>query len=133
MHETPNDNVNKAGCVRFPFSLLFGNYADVFKGRIMGACTQRYVILAETDEEAQKQFNEIVEDCKYNYGHGGYSGTFAEKTELKIVHKNNGEYWTSDELEEYLEADEKWDSKWGPAIGGLIDKGKYYLFGWCSE
>jgi len=95
----------------------------------MGACTESYIILAETKEDVQKQFREIIEDCKYKYGHDGYSGTFAEKSELRIVDKENGEYWTEEELEGHPIAYDKW----GPAIGGLIGKGKYYLFGWCSS
>lgn len=33
----------------------------------------------------KEAFNSIVEEARYEYGHGGYTGTIAEKSEFKNV------------------------------------------------
>ena len=73
---------------------------------------------------AKSIFRELVEDAQHEYGHGGYTGTIAEKSSFKIV----GRVDTMDEA--YDLADEKIDrnDKWGPAFAIEVKKPKGYLF-----
>ena len=48
----------------------------------MGACEFMNTITAKTAEEA---FNEAVEKAQHMYGHGGYTGTIAEKGGFRMI------------------------------------------------
>lgn len=97
----------------------------------MGACFDSFSCRAENVENAVKQCYDHIEDCKYQYGHGGYSGTLAEARGVQMVNKtfldeNSAYEWLEDNAE-----------KWGPAVGVTIktESGKpIYMFGAiCSE
>ena len=97
----------------------------------MGACFQMFSCKADNTSNAVEQCLGYIENCKWNYGHGGYSGTMAECRGAYMVNKTFGDFH---EAEDWLleNAD-----KWGPAIGVQVtntEKGDYYLFGAiCSE
>lgn len=78
-----------------------------------------------------KIFNEIISDCRWASGHGGYSGTFAECSDLAI---SNKKFNTLQEAYNYLEETHE---KWEPAIAVLAknDKGdEFWVIGaWCSS
>lgn len=78
-----------------------------------------------------KIFQGIVEQCKYDHGHGGYSGTFAECWDLAISPKKFNNY---KEADDYLM---NTHDKWEPAIAVLFkdEKGdEYWVIGaWCSS
>ena len=107
----------------------------------MGACTfQNFHPKTEHIKTAQDAFSSLVNEAQYLYGHGGYTGTIAEKMEFGMLKKEAVDFKTAQAL---IQADMddcdngKFDDKWGPA--GCIevddpDKGKGWLFfGWASS
>ncbi|RLD64338.1 MAG: hypothetical protein DRJ01_01070 [Bacteroidetes bacterium] len=76
-------------------------------------------------KNAQEAFNQAVEVAKHMNGHGGYTGTIAEKTEFQMVPVPKGQ-----DPEDFVEAcmnfseGKFWDDKWGPA-GCVEVTGKY--------
>ena len=92
---------------------------------------------------AQEAFALAVEDAAYEHGHGGYTGTIAEKSEFVMIKLPTGQ-----DAHRYAEQlvhgnDDRIDDKWGPA--GCIDMGpeplprgkrkchRYLFFGWASS
>ena len=96
----------------------------------MGAERNSCKITANTDKEAYVEFAHVTESARYNYGHAGYTGTFAEKEDVDLLPVPDGRmFWTEEELEN--KADEI--SKWEFAVGGLIAEKTYFIVGWCSS
>ena len=96
----------------------------------MGA--QEFGVKAE-GKTAKAAFSAAVKDARYYHGHGGYTGTIAEKdsfVEIKVPEAVDPiEYaWSLIEKE-----DSRVDDKWGPAGGVKIAEGKWYFFGWASS
>lgn len=89
---------------------------------------------------AREAFNSALEDSQYENGHGGYSGTLAEKsTFIVIPFDMDGDVEPMDFAEDLIdEGDRRIDDKWGPA-GCLEMKSdreglrKFLFFGWASS
>lgn len=103
----------------------------------MGACTFTNVAVGRTAKEA---FGEAVSTARHMYGHGGYTGTIAEKREFVMVAVPSGR--TAKELIREVLMDERSPifDKSGPA--GCIDLGpsegsselrQFVFFGWAAE
>ena len=96
----------------------------------MGAQVFTTVAFGETAEQA---FTRAVSDALYEDGHGGYSGTIAEKEEFVMVPCLPGQ--TAEDTANILidKDDPRITDKWGPA--GCIDMGDgdYLFFGWASS
>lgn len=77
-------------------------------------------------------FLELVRQCQYDYGHAGYSGTFAEKQGgVKIIPVPAGqEFWTEDGAEMHCNEE---NDKWGPAFAYEIAPDTWYIGGVCSS
>jgi len=111
-------------------------------------------------EAARWRFRETVESRQYEYGHGGYSGTFAEKHDLEInvLRKDlTSKQWHT--LTRYVrDYDGKftgpivtvakklgigehvllgwrgtYDDKWGPALMLVAPDRRYWIGGSCSS
>jgi len=100
-------------------------------------------------KNAREAFLEAVEDAQYEHGHGGYTGTIAEKNSYRIIDVP-GRKDILEFIHECLDkGDGFWDDKWGPAAcielkgtrlqkeRGEQYKGKrnfkvFYFFGWAS-
>lgn len=86
-----------------------------------------------TGATAQIAFNDEVEHACYTNGHGGYSGTIAEKCEFVMIPCLPGQ--TEEDTAQILirDRDPRIDDKWGPA--GCIDMGDgdFLFFGWASS
>ncbi len=97
----------------------------------MGAERDSETVEAQTVAEVEVKFEEIREQRAYDFGHAGYTGSFAEKSEGVTILPvpNKLAFWTIDALEE--QADDL--GKWGPAIAGKIDAEHYYIVGYCSS
>jgi len=96
----------------------------------MGACTFSTVAHGV---DANDAFKSAVECARYEHGHGGYTGTIAEKQRFVMIDLPEGQSAGSF-IEELLDDDDsRICDKWGPA--GCIDLGnnKYVFFGWASE
>jgi hypothetical protein len=96
----------------------------------MGGCTFTDCNPGKTAKEA---FDAAVSDAQYECGHGGYTGTIAEKTSFTEIELPKGR-----EAYEYAEElidndDPRVSDKWGPA--GCLKYGddSYLFFGWASE
>lgn len=100
----------------------------------MGAATFSERSAGKTAQEA---FNVAVEQAQWDFGHAGYTGTIAEKSEF-IVLKPTPERLAEIKAASWFDyngEDPLWeqvDDKWGPA--GCIDlgDGEYLFFGWAS-
>jgi hypothetical protein len=85
----------------------------------MGACDFTAVAWGRTPQEA---FRQAVESAQWEHGHGGYSGTIAEKHEFVMISvpKVQG-LPTEKQASEYIdkimydEMDPRIEDKWGPA------------------
>ena len=74
-----------------------------------GSDFQEYV----NGSDARRCFAEAVQNAKYDYGSGGYTGTIAEKDSFKIVSRTP---MTEHQATEYMEANISRNDKWGPAF-----------------
>lgn len=112
-------------------------------------------------EAAARQWERLVEDAQYEYGHGGYSGTFAEKSSATIVllkaspTKRQWDFltqaltdWRADnpphrvitvlkKLGVSVATYQDWrrviDDKWGPALMLVAPDRRWYAAGYCSS
>jgi len=89
---------------------------------------------------AKEAFRDAVDEAAYEHGHGGYTGTIAEKNEFVMC--SSEVYNTFDEAYDFANSlidndDRRVSDKWGPA--GCVkfmkkDKSIAYLFfGWASD
>jgi hypothetical protein len=82
---------------------------------------------------AKDAFRVAVEEAAYYHGHGGYTGTIAEKSsfeEIRVPDDKDPE----DYARELMDAcDPRVDDKWGPAGCVKLKPGEYLFFGWASS
>ena len=81
----------------------------------------------------QEAFMDAKHQAAYEHGHGGYTGTIAEKSSFVMV--------TSETLDQNMalalanqlidQGDKRIDDKWGPAGAIKLSDG-YLFFGWAS-
>ena len=82
---------------------------------------------------AKKAFDDLVYEARYNHGHGGYTGTIAEKNSFVMIPMPDGAdaFKYAEQLID--DCDPRVDDKWGDA-GCIHFKDNLYLFfGWASE
>ena len=82
----------------------------------------------------KRVFTEIIEEDAHLFGHGGYTGSFAEKDseDIEIVTDLGGEpkdAWTESEAREHAMNNADKD---GPALAYLLDTGNWFIGAWCS-
>lgn len=84
-------------------------------------------------KDANTAFRNAVESALYDCGHGGYSGTIAEKDFFVRIELPQGASPQKEANRLIDDCDERIDDKWGPA--GMFDLGKnhYLFFGWASS
>lgn len=96
----------------------------------MGAATFYTESSGKTANEA---FTNAVNNAAYESGHGGYTGTIAEKDSFTLIEIPEGKepmQYVEDLIDE---ADERIDDKWGPAGCIQLEDGLYLFFGWASS
>lgn len=86
-------------------------------------------------ETAEEAFSVAVSNARYDYGHAGYTGTIAEKSEFVIIGKAPDHKAAIETARRLLAADDpRITDKWGPAgcvsIAGTPD---FLFFGWASS
>jgi hypothetical protein len=86
-------------------------------------------------KDANEAFFSAREDALYKHGHGGYTGSIAEKNSFKLVTLTEDEknspnlfYAKIDEL-----TDNEFSDKWGEAGCVKMKEDTYYFFGMASE
>ena len=96
----------------------------------MGASVFTHIAHGKSAKEA---FSNARQDALYNHGHGGYTGTIAEKDSFVTINVPAGR-----DPREYAEelidtCDPRVDDKWGPAGCIAIGNGRFLFFGWASS
>lgn len=83
-------------------------------------------------ETAQKAFSSAVECAQWEHGHGGYTGTIAEKHSFITLDLPEGAdpYREANRL---IDEDDRVSDKWGPAGCFDLGDGEYLFFGMASE
>lgn len=96
----------------------------------MGA--EAFSVFAE-GKDAHAAFKSAVEEAQYEHGHGGYSGTIAEKRRFVMI-GSAPDRKSAGEIAGRLidEDDPRIEDKWGPAGYISIDAGGFIFFGWAS-
>jgi hypothetical protein len=96
----------------------------------MGA--SEFCVIGE-GKTVKEAFKLLREDAQYECGHGGYTGTIAEKDSFVMISVPEGQnpIAFADQLLE--EDDERISDKWGPAGCVKVSEGKWYFFGWASS
>lgn len=84
--------------------------------------------------DPKQAFEGARDDAKWEHGHGGYSGSIAEKDSFVIV----GDAPTAKEAHklgsELIDADDpRISDKWGPAGAIRVAAGGWVFFGWASS
>ncbi len=96
----------------------------------MGAQT---FMTAARGKTAREAFQNAVDAAQYERGHGGYTGTIAEKHEFTVLRvPENATPW------QYAATlmnndDHRISDKWGPAGCVKLDTDRYLFFGWASS
>lgn len=96
----------------------------------MGCNFQYETVEAASEMELRSKYADIVAECEYDYGHAGYTGTFAEKHKLEIVVGIN-----DDQVPEEYAYDHciEHNQKWGPSSAYYLGNNKWFVGGWCSS
>lgn len=98
----------------------------------MGAYTFECTAAGPTASDA---FNNAVDAARYEYGHGGYTGTIAEKTSFVMVAETPMALAAARTLANQLigAEDERINDQRGPAGAIQLDTGAHYFFGWARS
>lgn len=100
----------------------------------MGAQT---FVTSGRGKTAADAFDAAVRDARYAYGHGGYTGTIAEKNAFRVITPPAGvdpeayahALLNGEETTRALDIDDKW----GPAACIDLGNGEFLFFGWASS
>ena len=98
----------------------------------MGACD---FYTRSKGSSAKAAFANAVEEAQYESGHGGYTGTIAEKHSFVVVANGIMSRDEASALARKLvkECDERIDDKWGPAGAIQVASDEWLFFGWASS
>jgi len=96
----------------------------------MGACTFFTRAMGATPEKA---FRAAVDEAAWDHGHGGYTGTIAEKNSFTLIKVLDGEDPRRYARDLVDNDDPRVEDKWGPAGCIELSPGSYYFFGWASS
>lgn len=82
---------------------------------------------------AKKAFAAACEEARYENGHGGYTGSIAEKRSFVMIPVPEGKNPLDHAHDMIDDGDPRVDDKWGPAGCIKLDEGTFYFFGWASS
>jgi hypothetical protein len=94
---------------------------------------------SERGKSAREAFDTAHKQACWEYGHGGYTGTIAEKGSFVMIPLPEGKDAMSHAQELIDSGDHRVDDKWGPAgcieIPNSEKEGtkNYLFFGWASS
>lgn len=95
----------------------------------MGACTFQSTATGKTAKDA---FTKAREQALYDHGHGGYTGTIAEKPGFRMV-AEGVDPDPAATMKRCLDDEHHWcQDKWGDAACLQIGPEKWLFFGWAS-
>lgn len=78
---------------------------------------------------AKEAFRSAVESAAFEHGHGGYTGSLAEKNEFVMIPLPDGKDASEYAWELILADDRRISDKWGPAGCFDLGDGNFYFFG----
>jgi hypothetical protein len=86
------------------------------------------------EDNVEAAFSAARESAAWEHGHGGYTGTLAEKHEYVVIQPNPLPQDRADALVERLQQgfDDRVDDKWGPA-GAIRTETGWVFCGWASS
>jgi len=90
-------------------------------------------IIGARGDTAQAAFNRAVENALYEHGHGGYTGTIAEKDSFIEIELPEGIDPVTEANHMIDEDDDRVSDKWGPAGVFALGDDRYLFFGWASS
>lgn len=96
----------------------------------MGACDFTSHAFDKDGNRMEKCFREAVREAQWEHGHGGYTGTIAEKGSVVLIPEVVAETWEEGDRLAYKmihDDDDRIDDKWGPA-GAIRVKNKGWVF-----
>lgn len=101
----------------------------------MGANTFKDFCPKQGDETMQQAFSRTVRDYQYQCGHGGYTGTIAEKHAVVYIDKAATPELARERATSLIRVnDSRTVDKWGPAGAIAVDEPAGWLFfGWASS
>jgi hypothetical protein len=94
----------------------------------MGCSFKCIALQANQRDSAMAEARSVIEQECCEYGHGGYTGTFAEAQGCEVAqhplldNREAAEDWLNDHAQ-----------KWGPALLVVTTDGKYYMGANCSS
>ena len=94
----------------------------------MGAEFNYHEFKGKTKTEVLNEAKDLIEECLHDYGHAGYTGSFAECDGVVFV--NNFAPKDSQEADEWLQDNA---NKWGPMLILMDNNHNYYGGAWCSS
>jgi len=89
-------------------------------------------IVGARGENAKAAFTSAVEQAAYEHGHGGYTGTIAEKHSFIEIELPKGVDPVAEADRMIDQDDARISDKWGPAGAFVLGNGSYLFFGWAS-
>lgn len=96
----------------------------------MGAADNYYITVQSDKSSLIEKHNQVVDAHQYEYGHGGYTGTWAESSGLEVKHRV---FETQDEAYDWLQnAIRKWEPDIAVRFKGE-DGGLIYMVGGCHS
>jgi hypothetical protein len=95
----------------------------------MGARNFMIQVKGRTPKEA---FHTAVEDNRYEFGHGGYTGTIAEKDTFTMIPLPEGQDPVRFAEGLIDSEDKRVSDKWGPAGCIKVSEGTFLFFGVAS-
>lgn len=96
----------------------------------MGAQDFTYTATGKT---AQDAFDAATSSARHEEGHGGYTGTIAEKSSFKMVSLPEGKTVSAFIEECIMDDDHFCGDKWGPAACLKTGTNDFTFFGWASS
>lgn len=99
----------------------------------MGASTDYRVFEAADWAAAEEKALQAIAAARYEYGHGGYSGTIAEAQGVKALRRPPMTEREAEALAFGGEADEGVAQKWGPGILLQLTEGRWFFGAVCSS
>lgn len=93
-------------------------------------------MITSRGETSTRAFKAAVDRAAYEHGHGGYTGTIAEKGEFVEI-RPPADRKTIQDLYDYAnellnDDDVRISDKWGPAGCIKLKEGEYLFFGYAS-
>ncbi len=88
-------------------------------------------VLGALENGLDRRYAQLVRDCQYECGHGGYTGTFAEKHAVRVIPPPQGKpSWDRQEAHQHCQDNnDKWDASYAYWLG----QDRWYVGGWCSD